>query len=108
MVIEFLEPGDKVLYSYPGRIEGRFGYLLLTKKTLMLIREEGFLTKTHMVVLNLPYNRISEYSTKKNFNLEIVDSSSGRTVFVSDVMASHIVDALRRLISERKLTIPVL
>ena len=108
MVIELLEPGDKVLYSYPGRFEGRFGYLLLTKKKLMLVREEGFLNKTHRVILNLQYDKIREYSAQKNFNFEIVDSSGGRTVFVSEVVASHIEDALRQLIGERKLTAPVL
>jgi hypothetical protein len=102
-----MEVGDKVQRSYTGRIDGKYGYLLLTKKKLMFLKEEGFLSKAYSVLLNLPYDNLRDYSTKQRFNLEILDASGGRKVFVSEVAASVIEEALKALIADRKVAVPV-
>ncbi len=102
-----IEPSDKVQRSYSGRIESKYGYLVLTKKKLMFLREEGFLGKTYSVVLNLPYDKVRDYSSKQRFNLEVNDALGGRKVFVSEVATSVIEDALKSLIPDRNVAVPV-
>jgi hypothetical protein len=102
-----METGDSIQRDYPGRIEGKYGYLLLTKKKMMFIKEEGFLSKNYSVVFNLPYNRVQGYSTKQKSNLEIIDTSGGSQTFVSEVITSNIEDALKSLITASKVAVPV-
>jgi hypothetical protein len=101
-----MDTGDKMQFSYTGRIEGKYGYLVLTKKKLMFLREEGFLSKTYSVVFNLTYDKVRSYSSKQRFTLEILDITGGSKVFVSEVAASIIEDAMKSLIPYRKVAVP--
>ena len=102
-----MDSNDKVQRSYLGRIDGKSGYLVLTKNKLMFLKEEGFLSKTYSIVLNLSYDKVRDFSSKQRINIEIVDASGGKTVFVSNVATSVIEDAFKSLIRDRKVAAPV-
>ena len=90
---------DKIQNTYPGKVDEKNGYLVLTKNKLMFLKEEGFLSKKYSVTVNLPYEKVRDYSYVQNLNLEIVDTLGNKKVFVSEVAASSIVDTLRTLIT---------
>jgi hypothetical protein len=70
-----LEKGDKVERTYPARLEGRTGYMLLSGKKFQFVNEEGFLRKSYDLTLDLPYEQIDTVTLKEKYILEIMDKN---------------------------------
>lgn len=100
-------PDDKVEKTFSGTIDGKYGYLVITKNKLLFLKEEGFLSKSYNVTYNLPYEKIRDVSVKDKYNLEITDLTNGRKVFVSEIAASVIETSLNSLRNAGKLAAPM-
>ena len=88
---------DKRQKTYEGRLDGKFGYMILTNKKILFLREEGFINKSYNVTLNLLYEKIDSVSTKGRNTLEVA-SKDGKYVFISEISVAGIENALNELI----------
>ncbi len=95
---ERLESGDEVQRSYTGRLDKRSGTLMGSNSKLLFVEEKGFLSKTFNVVLDLPYEKVREFTPVDRYKLRITDSEGGEHEFDSDVYASTVDRVLKELI----------
>ena len=90
-----LEEGDKIQKSFQGRLDGDGGYLCLSNKKLLFVHEEGFLSKSYELILDLPKEKIEKISQDGKYKLDIVETEGKKHKFNSlDIPASVIEKAL--------------
>jgi hypothetical protein len=95
-----IEQGDSIQNSYEGELDGKMGYLLLSKRKLLFVREEGFLRKSYDLSLDLPYANIEEFSLHGRFELKMTDVEGRKHGFRSfEVLAQRIEERLENLSS---------
>ena len=68
-----LKHEDRIQKSYPGKFDGKKGYLMMSNQKLVFVNEEGFIRKTYSLILDLPYGKISKINTNGKYELEITD-----------------------------------
>ena len=86
-----LELGDKIIKIYEGKLDGKSGYLCLSKRKLLFAQEKGFMRNNYDLTLNLTYDQIVTVFGKGGFNL-IISETGGREYkfYAFDVPASII------------------
>jgi hypothetical protein len=62
---QLLEDDDNIRYTYTVRCNDQYGHLILTNQKLLFIEEQGFLSKTHTVRADVPYDDIEKVMTQK-------------------------------------------
>jgi len=93
-----IEKEDSLEKSYEGKIDGKTGYLLLSRRKLLFVREEGFFRKAYNLTLDLPYDEISTISDKARFKMEFIDKNGEKHDFESyAVLASKIKEDINKL-----------
>ncbi len=107
IVKERLEPEDEVQRSYTGRLDRRGGMLMASNRKLIFIEEKGFISKTHTVVLDMPYESVGEITAIDRNKLRLIDSEGGTHEFDSDVSAKLVDKALKELMEAAKRPQPV-
>ena len=75
-----LESEDTIEKTFEGRMDGKGGYLVMSNKKLMFVREEGFLRKSYNVALEIPYEKIGKISVEQD-GMNLVDTEGKRNVF---------------------------
>lgn len=89
-----LDQEDKILKSYPGRLDGSSGYLMISMKKILFVHEEGFLHKTYDLALEMPIDKIL-ISHKGKYELDITDNEGKRHQFrTTDIPVSIIEKSL--------------
>ena len=92
------EPGDEIEYSYPGKLDGEDGYILMSDKKLIFVHEEGFLRKNYELTLDLPYDEIAKIYREGNYELDFTDVKGKKHVFKAyDVPMKNIYENLEKL-----------
>jgi hypothetical protein len=64
-----LELGDEIRRTYAGKLDGNGGYLCLSNRKLLFVHEEGFLRKTYNLTLDLPYDKVDNFSREGRYIL---------------------------------------
>ena len=89
---------DEIKKNYTGRLNGDYGHLMMSKKKLLFVKEEGLLRKKYAVTLNLPYEKIDEIKPKDKFDLQISGESGDSYEFLTDNIPVSIVgESVREL-----------
>jgi len=83
---------DEIKKNYTGRLNGKYGHLMMSNEKLLFVKEEGFLNKKYTVTLNLPYENIEEVKPKDRFDLQITGESGDSYEFLTDDLPVSIVD----------------
>ena len=96
-----LSPGDDVLKTYKGRLNGKKGHLMLSKKKALFIEEKGLLNKTYEVSLNLQFVNVDKVSSSAN-QVEIRHKNGSRYVIAPEGYAQEIDNRLRELVSKSR------
>ncbi len=78
-----LDEGDEIQKSFQGKLDGDKGYLCLSNKKLLFVHEEGFLSKTYDLILDLPKEKIDNISHDSKYNLEITETEGKKHQFKS-------------------------
>ena len=60
-----LGPKDEILKSYPANFDGKDGYLVLSNRNVLFVKEEGFLKKTASLTLEVPYEKIGKVTGER-------------------------------------------
>jgi hypothetical protein len=85
-----LEKGDEIEKSYPAELQGQNGYILMSKKKLQFISEEGFLRKSYDLMIDLPYERIEDISQGGKYELDIMDDEGKKHRFETGGLVASI------------------
>ncbi|HIH88208.1 TPA: hypothetical protein HA344_03240, partial [Candidatus Bathyarchaeota archaeon] len=70
-----METDDRIQKTYSGRIDGKYGYLAITRRKILFIKEEGFLSKSYSITYNLPFEKLRGYAARDRYNLEFEDTA---------------------------------
>lgn len=85
-----LEPGDAIRKSYPGRLDGGSGYLIISNKRLMFQNVKGFLSKKYNITMNVPLEGISKVVVTEGNAIEI-DTADKKYVVDPDEVSARII-----------------
>ena len=96
-----LQRDDKVRKTYSGKMDGTYGYLMISEQKLLFVKEEGLIRKKRSVTLDLPLEKVGEIKPTSRYELNIVESGGGKHSFVVDnipitVVEKSIIDVLKR------------
>jgi hypothetical protein len=92
-----LQSGDHVERSYPGKLDGEKGYLIISDNRLLFVNEKGGLfSKKYNVIMNESLDDV-EYEHKKRYGFEIKAHDS-RHKYESEIPASIVEKALANAI----------
>ncbi len=83
-----METDDKIQKTYSGRIDGKYGYLIITMKKVLFVKEEGLLSKSYTTTYNLSFAKMRGYKARDKYNLEFEDATGAKKVFVSEIPSS--------------------
>ncbi len=83
---EILGSEDEIQRSYEVKLNGKWGYLIMSNRKLLFLEEEGFIRLKYSKALELPYSYIFEIDVAPNsmvildgdgneFDFTIVDGS---------------------------------
>ncbi|MBD3206168.1 hypothetical protein GF319_07470 [Candidatus Bathyarchaeota archaeon] len=94
-----LKPGEEIDKNYEGRLDGNFGYLFITDKRLLFIKQEGFLRKSYEIILDMPKNNLDKIERTGNYQMEIILKDGEIHSFESDIGISVIEKSMEEAIS---------
>lgn len=98
-----LEKGDQIEKTYPAKLEGKTGYMLLSGKKFQFVNEEGFLRKSYDLTLDLPYAQINTVTQKERYLIEITDTNGQKhEIQFSEIPASTPLQSINELMNEKK------
>jgi hypothetical protein len=66
-----LSPGEEIHKSYPGSLNGKNGYLIVTSKRLIFEHVKGFFSKTYSNILDIQLSEIQDLKNVGRYKLEI-------------------------------------
>jgi hypothetical protein len=92
MAEKVLENDDGIQKSYPGTLNGKRGYLMMSNQKLVFVHEEGFIRKTYDLTLDLPYGKIGKISPQGKYELEITDINGVKHIFKTEELNVSIVE----------------
>lgn len=85
-----LEQGDTIERTYPAMYNRKSGYLLVAKKKLMFVSEEGLFGKKYNMMFDMPYQRIGNIAQTKNYVLEITETDGRKHDLTFEFNASNV------------------
>jgi hypothetical protein len=92
-----LESGDEIQKSYPGKIDGKYGYLVMSNRKLQFVHEKGFLRKSYELILDLPYEKIGKIFPKSRYELDLTEIGGKTHAFKTFERALAIENSLKEL-----------
>src|SRR4030042_1797497 len=87
-----LQRDDKVRKTYSGKMDGRYGHLMISEQKLLFVKEEGFIRKNRSVALNLLFEKVGEIKPTSRYELNIVESDGSKHSFVVDNIPITVVE----------------
>mgnify|MGYP001042933785 CR=1 FL=1 len=87
-----LENEDKIQRSYPGKFDGKSGYLMMSNNKLLFVAEEGFLRKNYSLTLDLPYEKIGKINPNGKYEMEITEAEGGKHSFKTEELNISIIE----------------
>ena len=90
-------PDEHIKRNYSGKLDGEWGYIMISDKKLFFVTEEGFFRKKYSIPFNLPYEEVEDIKAVDEFELQISEKNGKTHKFVSDdlVRASRIYEAIQ-------------
>jgi len=68
-----LGEGDEIQKCYPGKINGRYGYLIISNKKVLFLHETGFINKTYSIIYEKKRENIEKVTLEGTYELSISD-----------------------------------
>ena len=96
-----LSPGDAVVKTCKGKLNGKKGHLMLSKKKALFLEEKGLLNKTYEVSLNLQFVNVDKVSSTSN-QVEISHKNGAKYVIAPEGSVQEIDSRLRELVSKSR------
>ena len=101
---KILDPGDQILKSYPLRMNGKNGWLIITYQRMIFLHEFGFIKKNYSLIFDKRREDIKDVYREQKYGLSIVDTSGNVSKCVFELSSDIICSYLEKWIGE---SIPV-
>jgi hypothetical protein len=93
-----LEAGDKIVKTYPCKLNGEFGYLTLSGKKIQFIAQKGFLSKTYSKKFEVAYDKIRKLEQKDPYTIELLDGeNAAKIINFNELPARIVMESLNQL-----------
>ena len=66
-----LQAGENIVKSYPGSLNGKRGYVLITSDRLLFENVKGFLSKSYDIVLDIPLKDIENMNLQSRHKIQL-------------------------------------
>ena len=93
-----LESGDDIEKTYSGNCDRKYGHLLMSKKKLLFVSEEGLFSKKYSLVFDIPYDKLKT-NPKGRYGLEVIDAEGKRHDLTFDISVSTVMKSLQDLMT---------
>jgi len=95
MALEHLDVDDKIQKCYDGKMEGKYGWLVISDKKILFIQEKGLLSKKYSLIYDLSRENIKEINQEGAYEIIITDISGNTFRFQTlDLRADLILESL--------------
>ena len=78
-----IEQGDEVQDSFAVKLDGVYGYLVLSNNKFMFVEEKGFLHRKYFLMLDIPYEKINSITVDNHGKLTITEGEGKSYNFTS-------------------------
>ena len=75
-------------------MDGQSGHLIMSKKKLLFIHEEGFFHKKFDVALDLPYDKIGKVWHEGRYEIDLTEKDGKKHVFKAPEVPAKIIEKL--------------
>ena len=96
-----LEAGENIIKSYPGSLDGKKGYILITNDRLLFENVKGFLSKSYDIVLDTPLNDIEDLNVQGRHKISFSLKGAKHTLDTDELPANIIKNNLQEAIEEK-------
>jgi len=93
-----LGPDDTIEKTYSCTFNKQNGYLCLGNKKMVFVNVKGFLRKNYEVLLEAPYNEVSEVKLASRFSIDLTHNDKTHQIEVSDIPAKIVVEGIENMI----------
>jgi len=93
--------GENIIKSYPGSLDGKSGYILITSDRLLFENVKGFLSKSYEIVLDTPLKDIEDLSVHGRHKLGLSVKGAKHTLDTSELPANIIKNNLQEAIDSK-------
>jgi hypothetical protein len=84
--------GDHVRKTYMGKLDGNYGYLVMSDERLLFVKEEGFFRKSRSVILNLSHDQVEAVKPEGRYELSITEKEGNKHSFVVDNIPVNVIE----------------
>ena len=67
------DSGDEIQKSYTGKIDGKYGYLIISNNKVLFLHETGFINKTYSIIYEKKRENIEKVTLEGTYELSISD-----------------------------------
>ena len=96
-----MAPDEHRRKSYPGRLDGDFGYLIISDKKLLFVKEEGFLRKKYSAPFSLAYDKVQDVRPLDSYHLLISEKTGKSHKFECDTNVSSVAKVIHEEMNTR-------
>ncbi len=68
-----LDPEDEIQKTYLGKINGKYGHLIISNKKVLFLHETGFINKTYSIIYEKKRENIEKVTLEGTYELCISD-----------------------------------
>ena len=94
-------PDEHIRKSYPGKLDEDNGYLVISDKKLLFVKEEGFLRKKYSAPFSLAYDKVQDVRPIDGYSLLISEKTGKSHKFECDVNVSRVAKAIHEEMNTR-------
>ncbi len=90
---KILEQGDKILKSYPVKMNEKFGWLIISSRRILFFSETGFIKKNYSLIFDKKREDITQVYRVAKYALSIVDNMGNVSrceLEYSDIICSYL------------------
>lgn len=69
-----LDPGDQILKTYPLKMNGKYGWLIISSSRLLFLHETGFIQKNYSLIFDKKREHIKQVHREGIYDLSIIDN----------------------------------
>ena len=96
-----MAPDEHLRKNYNGKLDGDYGYLMISDKKLLFVKVEGFFRKKYSAPFSLAYDKVKDVRPLDNYRMEISEKTGKTHKFETDLNVSHIEKAIREEMNTR-------
>ena len=96
-----MAPDEHLRKNYSGKLDGDYGYLMISDKKLLFVKEEGFLRKKYSAPFSLAYDKVQDVRPLDSYHLLISEKTGKSHKFECDTNVSSVAKVIHEEMNTR-------